>query len=144
MTVLARAKVVERKRSKRGLRYMLNEKFPYLIGLQNLLLNAPARGEEMYEHIRRTGTIKLIVLAGVFVGDWEGSIDLLVVGDRVKERRLKDRIHLLEAEIGKELRYAYLTTSDFFYRLNISDRLVRDVFDFPHKVTLDRLDIGLK
>ena len=51
---------------------------------------------------------------------------------------------MLEAEIGKEVRYAWMSTSDFFYRLNMSDRLLRDMFDYPHAIVLDRLDIGLK
>ncbi len=144
MSALYSADVVKRIRNSRGIRYILNEDFLYLTPFKELLLNAPARGEEIHSLLKGTGAIKLIVLAGIFVSDWEGSIDLLVVGERLQERKLKEKIRVLESEMGKEIRFAHLATPDFFYRLNVSDRLLRDVFDYPHKVILDKLDIGLK
>ncbi len=124
--------------------YMLNGDFYYLIALQSLLLNAPERVEEIYERIRKAGLLKLVVVAGVFVGDRDGRVDLLVVGDRVDEVKLRHSIKLFEAEVGKELRYTLLTTQEFSYRLNMNDHLVRDVFDYPHRIMFDRLDIGLE
>ncbi|HVY72452.1 MAG TPA: hypothetical protein VG984_00140 [Candidatus Paceibacterota bacterium] len=128
----------------RGIRYVLNAEFEYVAALQNLLLNAPERGEDIVGRIRHAGTLKFVVLAGMFLGEWEGTLDLLIVGDRMKERKLRDEVRKLEAEIGKEIRYASLTTTDFFYRLNLNDKLIRDVLDYPHQIVLDRLDIGLK
>lgn len=135
-------KIPTRKRS--GSRWGLNENFTHLAAFQNLLLNAPARGEDLYERVRKAGTIKLIVVAGIFVGDWDGRLDLLLVGDRINERALRGRMRALESELGKELRYALLSQNDFLYRYNMNDKLVRDVFDYPHKVVFDRINIGLK
>lgn len=134
------------KQNRRGklLRYEIRTDFPYLLALQNLLLNVTTRGEEVREQLRNTGTIKLIVIAGMFMGEWGTSIDLLVVGDKMKERAFKNQIKKLEAEIGKEIRYTLLPSQEFLYRLNMSDRLMRDIFDFPHRIVLDKLDIGLK
>jgi hypothetical protein len=125
-------------------RFVLNGEFEYVQALQALLLNAPAQGDTILERIRHVGNLKLLILSGIFVGEWEGSLDLLVVGDRINERKLRERVHRLESEIGKELRYAQLTTQDFFYRLNMNDHLLRDVLDYPHRIVLDRLNIGLK
>ncbi|HVV38702.1 MAG TPA: hypothetical protein VHD31_00015 [Candidatus Paceibacterota bacterium] len=125
-------------------RYTLNSNFPYLLALQNLLLNAPVRADEIYERVRHTGIIKLVVVGGVFVGEWEGRVDLLVVGDRIKDEKLRKSIRLLESEIGKEIRYTLLSTDEFFYRLNMNDHLVRDVLDYNHRIVHDRLDIGLE
>ena len=125
-------------------RYGLNDEFIYLQALQNLLLNAPERGKDIYEGIRRTGKLKLLILSGIFLGEWEGRLDLFIVGDRVNERALRGRIRRLESEIGKELRYALLTSDDFFYRINMNDHLLRDVLDYPHRVVLDKLNIGLR
>ena len=127
-----------------GLRYGINGDFTYLSVLQNLLLNAPARAKDIFERVRPSGVIKLIVVSGVFVGDWEGRLDVLIVGDRIKEKRLRARMRKLESEIGRELRYAMLASDDFLYRLNMNDKLVRDVLDYPHRIMLDRLNIGLK
>ncbi|HVV15274.1 MAG TPA: hypothetical protein VHD55_02670 [Candidatus Paceibacterota bacterium] len=125
-------------------RYRLNGDFSYLRALQALLLNAPERANDIYARIKKSGTLKLVVVAGVFVGDWEGRVDLLVVGDRVDEPTLRRAIRLLESEVGKEIRYTLLTTQEFYYRLNMNDHLVRDVLDFTHRIVFDRLDIGLE
>ena len=134
------------KRNKRGkhLRFGINESFPFLQALEDLLLNVTERGVEVRDRMKKTGAIKLVIMAGIFVGQWDSSIDLLLVGDRVRDRIFKKQIRALESEIGKEIRYVLLSNRDFFYRLNMSDKLMRDVFDYPHKIVLDRLDIGLK
>ena len=125
-------------------RYILGGDFAYTEALQGLLLNAPHIGAQLFKRIRGAGTIRLIVAAGIFVGEWDGRLDLLIVGDRLNERGLRTRVRRLESEIGRELRYAALSTNDFFYRLNMNDKLVRDVMDYPHTIVHDRLNIGLK
>lgn len=125
-------------------RYTLNQSFRYLEALQALLLNSPARSIDLEVRLRAAGGLKLVIMAGVFVGDWESRLDLVIVGDRMNERILRNRIRALEAELGKEIRYASMSTQDFFYRLNMSDKLLRDVLDYPHSIAFDRLNIGLK
>ncbi len=134
------------KKNRRGKlhKYEVSGDFPYLLSLQNLLLNVTSRGEEVRKRLRTVGSLKLIVIAGMFMGEWEANLDLLVVGDRVKERAFKSQIKKLEAEIGKEIRFTVLGSADFLYRLNMSDKLLRDIFDFPHRIVLDKFDIGLK
>ena len=134
------------RKSRRGKenKFEVNAAYPYYLSLQNLLLNVTSRGEEVKSRLRRVGSLKLLVIAGMFVGEWEASLDLLVVGDRIKERTLKTQVKKLEAEIGKEIRYTLLGNADFLYRLNMSDKLLRDIFDFPHKIVLDKFDMGLK
>ncbi|MBP9711105.1 MAG: hypothetical protein KBD50_02500 [Candidatus Pacebacteria bacterium] len=145
INMLLKIGILERSaRSKASVRYGINPNSPYILALQNLLLNTPARASEMYQRLRGAGTLKLVVVSGVFANEWDGRLDLLIVGERINEGKLVKSIKLLESEIGKEVRYASMSTDDFFYRLNMNDRLVRDVFDYPHKVVHDRLDIGLK
>ncbi len=124
--------------------YGLNAEFAHLSALQNLVLNASTRAGDIYERIKGIGVVKLVVVSGIFVGEWEGTIDLLIVADKAQENKLEKHIRVLESEIGKELRYALLTSQEFFYRLNINDHLLRDVLDYNHRIMFDRLDIGLK
>jgi hypothetical protein len=125
-------------------RWALNPDFSYREALQALLLNAPARAGEIYGRLRKAGSLKLVVVSGVFVGQWEGMVDLLIVGDRIDEAVLRRSIRLLEAEVGKDIRYTLLTTQEFHYRHAMNDHLVRDVLDFNHRIVHDRLDIGLQ
>jgi hypothetical protein len=144
MGVFANLGLLKRGPRRSAARYGLNPEFTYTAALQGLLLNAPMRSVELYRRLRSTGTIKLIIVAGIFMGEWEGRLDLLIVGDRVSDKKLRTKIRALESELGKELKYALLTTQDFYYRLNMSDKLVRDVLDYNHAVAFDRLNIGLK
>lgn len=136
--------VVTRASRAKGVRYVLNSDFEYVAALQNLLLNAPARGKDIVEHVRKAGTLKMVILSGIFLGDWDSLLDVFIVGDRIKEKKLREEIRKLEAEIGKEIRFTLLNTDEFFYRLNLNDKLVRDILDYPHSIVYDRLDIGLK
>jgi len=136
--------LIRKNRRGKEIKYDVNAGFPYLLSLQNLLLNVTSRGEEVKQRLKNVGSLKLVVIGGMFVGEWEAGLDLLVVGDRMKERALRTQIKKLEAEIGKEIRFACLGSADFLYRLNMSDKLLRDVFDFPHKIVLDKFDMGLK
>jgi len=145
LTLFARIGLIERpKRAGRVVRWGLDARFEYVAALQNLLLNAPARSRDIVARIRTAGAFKLVALSGIFLGEWEGRLDIFLVGDRVKERVLRDAIRGLEAEIGKEVRYTILSTEDFLYRMNMNDKLVRDVLDYPHRIVLDRLGTGLK
>jgi hypothetical protein len=144
LTNLVASTLIRKNRRGKLTKYEVNAAFPYLLALQNLLLNVTSRGEEVKQRLRRVGPIRLIVITGMFMGEWEANLDLLVVGDRVKERTLKKQVKQLEAEIGKEIRYTLLPNQDFLYRLNMNDKLLRDIFDFPHRIVLDKFDIGLK
>jgi hypothetical protein len=137
------------KKSRRGslaaARYQLNPGFEYTLALQNLLLNTSHQAEGLYNLLRRTGTIRFVVIAGVFLGEWEESrLDLFIVGERINDRKLQTQIRKLESELGKELRFASLTTEQFFYRLGMNDHLIKDIFDYPHTIIHDKLQIGLK
>lgn len=125
------------------LKFGINDRFPYIAALQQMLLYAPLRGNDVSGRLSGVGVLRLIVLAGMFVGDFDGRLDILVVGDRINEKRLKSAMKTLEADIGKELRFAFLGTQDFLYRSNISDRFLRDIMDYPHRIVLDKLNIGL-
>ncbi|HEV7449779.1 MAG TPA: hypothetical protein VGP13_04565 [Candidatus Paceibacterota bacterium] len=143
LELLKQVGLLSRSRGKR-VRFGLNDKFPYLVALKHLLLNTARRGESVPERLRSAGVIKLVILTGVFVGDVEGGLDMLIAGDRIREPALREKVRGLEAELGRELRYALLSTPDFLYRLNMNDKLIRDVMDYPHRIVFDRLDIGLK
>ena len=120
----------------------LDAEFPYLIPLENLLIDlATMNHDDLVERIKAAGKIKLVIVAGIFIQDIESRVDLLVVGDSLKRSTLETIVKKVEAEIGKEVRYACFETPDFKYRLNVYDKLVRDILDYPHKVILDKIGV---
>jgi len=122
--------------------WTLNANFPHLLPLQTLLINTLLlKSGEIVRKINQAGSIKLIVIAGVFLQKNESRVDLLIVGDRISKSTIERVLQRMESEIGKELKYSLLTTEDFRYRLSVYDKLVRDVFDYPHRKILDRIGI---
>lgn len=123
--------------------WTLNASFLYLTQLRNLLVNGILlKSHDVVRRLSRAGTLKLVVLAGIFIQDWENRVDLLIVGDKLKRGLLERIIHSMEGEIGRELRYSILDSADFQYRMNVGDHLVRDVFDYQHQTILDRLGVN--
>lgn len=134
-----------KKKKKSEVRFLLNTRFSYLSALQHLVVDStPFEADTLIRRLGKTGRLKAIVLGGIFKQNQDSSIDLLVVGDHLNKAAVDRVIHTLESELGSELRYAVFETSDFSYRLNIYDKLIRDVFDFPHEKILDRIGITYK
>jgi hypothetical protein len=105
---------------------------------------APAAKDGVTGRLTGVGKMKLIALAGALCDDDNSRVDLLVVGDKLDDRKLQAALRAIEADIGAEVRYAAFTTEEFHYRLNVYDKLVRDVFEYPHEILLDRLDVVAK
>ena len=77
----------------------------------------------------------------MFIQDADSRIDLLIVGDNLKERALAGAVKDVEAELGKEIRLAVFSRKDFEYRHSMYDKLVRDILDYPHRTLLDRIGV---
>lgn len=128
------------KRRARG--FMLNSSYLHLPAIENFLIDvAPITGKEIIKKISRAGNIKLILISGVFIHDRDSRVDILVVGDHLKQAKLLSIISSIEAELGKELRYAAFETVDFQYRLGIYDKLIRDILDSQHEKILNKLGL---
>ncbi len=127
---------------KRARGYILNSEYDYLRAVERFLVEAsPISEKEIVRRLSKAGTMRLILTSGVFKQDSEARVDLLVVGDKIKGGVLVRAISALEAELGKELRYAAFETPDFKYRLGIYDKLVRDILDYPHKKLVDKVGL---
>ena len=119
--------------------WQLNGLFPYLNSIRDLLIDPKLiLQEDLLSRFRPIGKIKFMLVAGVFIGDARDSrVDLLIVGDKLKKNILQQVIKSLEAEIGKELDYVVFDSGEFKYRLDMYDKLVCDVLDYPHEKLVD-------
>ena len=136
--------LIKARGSGRTRKFMLNDTFSHLSAFQHLLLNLPVREKDIVKRLRSVGAVRLVILSGLFVDQYDGRVDLLIVGDKLNDAKLRGVIRVLEAEIGKELNYVALPSEEFHYRLGIYDKLLRDVIDYPHTVALDRLHIEFR
>ena len=128
-----------------GPAFILNDKFPYLEPLKNLLTVASISADDsLTRRFANAGRVKLLIAAGVFIQNWDSRVDLLVVGDDINLSKIEYIVKDIESEVGKEIAYSAFETQDFEYRVGIHDRLVRDILDYPHVTLLDRLGIEVK
>ena len=129
-----------KKRRTKG--YVLNTDFKYIVPLQRMLIDStPMEHKEIMGRLSSIGKVKLVVVSGIFIQDPETRVDLLIVGDDLSQKRIKNTISTMEADIGRQLRYSVFDTSDFRYRLGMFDRLMRDIFDYPHEVVVDKIGL---
>lgn len=123
---------------KKVLAWGLNSSFPYLNPIRDLLVDPNLLlQEDLIQRFKPVGKIKLLMVAGVFIGHVQSRVDILIVGDKLKKNILQQVIKGLEAEIGKELDYVVFDTSEFKYRIDMYDKLVCDVLDFPNERLID-------
>ncbi len=134
----AKTKIVKKKANG----WMLNSKFPYLISLYNLLVDMTSfTSSTVLKKLSGSGRLKLVLVSGAFIQDSESRVDILIVGDSLNTGKVERAMGVLESEMGKELRYVVMRTDDFNYRLNIYDKLIRDILDNPHQKIVNRLGI---
>ncbi len=116
--------------------WYLNPEFHYNDSLRGLLVEEEfLNKKELVRRFKKAGKIKLFVVSGIFIRekDIEGRVDMLIVGDNLRKPWIEDTVRKLEAEVGKELSYAVFDTQEYIYRIEMYDKLVRDILDFPHE-----------
>lgn len=145
LAVLTAAGIVRKKTGKAPLGYTADKRFAHFDALKVFLrTTTDVSDTAIVTSLKKAGTVRLVVLSGLFTGALESKVDVLIVGDRMEERPLATAIHALEAELGRELRYACFSSEQFKYRLGVYDRLLRDVFDYPNRVIIDKIGLAAK
>ena len=135
-----RSRMTHRKIKANG--WILDSEFEHLVPLQAFLVSLNHLDPKtVARKLTRTGTVKLVIVSGIFIQNSESRVDLLVVGDNIKKGLLETAVKTIEAEIGKEIRYAFFETAVFKYRLGLYDKLIRDILDFPHEKVVNKLGI---
>jgi len=122
--------------------YFVNSNFDFYNELRTLVLKSnPASQEKILSRLKTLGRIKLAILAGIFLNVENSRVDLLVVGDNIKKRKLSNFLRDLEAEVGKEIDYVVFSSGDFNYRYDMFDRFIRDILEKPHEKLINKLKI---
>ena len=129
---------------KRALDWYFNSSFKYAGEFEELLVRSDTLNKtKLLDNFKKVGQVKLLVASGVFIKNDDSRVDLLVVGDKLRKAGIEEGVRKLEAEIGTEIVYAIFDTKEFIYRLNMYDKLVRDILDYPHEVLLQGKELNL-
>ncbi|MFA5841287.1 MAG: hypothetical protein WC847_03400 [Candidatus Paceibacterota bacterium] len=132
-----------KKRSAVSQEWYFNAQFKYGGEFEDLLLSSDTLSKQtILNNFKKVGRVKLIVISGVFIKNHDSRVDLLIVGDKLKKSKIEEGIKKIEAELGAELVYAMFETKEFLYRLNMYDKLVRDILDYPHEIVLQAKELS--
>ncbi len=122
--------------------YSINQSFDFYNELKTLVLkSSPTSKEKIVKKLKGLGKINLAVLSGVFVDAENSRMDILIVGDNIKKKKMSNFLRDLEADVGKEIDYVLLSTEDFKYRYDMFDRFIRDVLEKSHEKLINKLKI---
>lgn len=131
------------KRRRAGKRFfMLNSQFSFYPELRGLIVKSNIYPQSnSLGKIKNIGDVKLALVSGTFLNYPKSKVDLLVVADNVSRVRLKNVMNNLEAEIGKEVSYALMTSEELKYRMNMMDRFLMGFLEGPHDEIINKVPI---
>lgn len=98
------------------------------------------RTHEIPGRIAIAGKTDLVITTGFFTHNNHSHIDLLVAGKNIDRKKFEQIIASIESDLGREIRYALMTTDEVVYRLNMYDQFLRTILDFPHEKLLIKID----
>ena len=123
--------------------WSFNSSFKYAEEMEDLLVRSDSLNKKnILDNFKKVGQVKLILVSGVFIKSADSRVDLLIVGDKMRRSKIEKEVRRLEAEIGVELVYALFETKEFIYRLNMYDKLVRDILDYSHEILFQAKELS--
>ncbi len=118
--------------------YQLNDQFIYLEDLKHLFFKAaPSSSERIRDRIAKLGQIRLVLISGTLINSDKGRVDILIVGEHINKTKLTGFLSELEAEVGKGIRYVFMSSDEFKYRKDMFDKFIIDILEAPHKVLIN-------
>ena len=122
-------------RTKKGKRFFqTNTGFIFYPELKNLVVKSNTLPEcRSLSQIKNLGKVRLALISGVFLNYPKGRADLLLVGDEMSRAKLKHLLENLEAEVGKEINYSFMSSDEFKYRTDMLDKFIMEFLEGPYE-----------
>lgn len=136
LAALKRLKIVKSTRAPGGVRYLWNHDYPGAFAIQNFIIEATTPSDTTVLKAFKPLSPHLVVVAGALADETRGLIDLLVVTKRTQDPRIGKAVKKLEAITAVPIRYAVLEIGEYLARREGFDRMMRDIFDFRHRVVI--------
>ncbi len=133
--------------------YEANQRYEYYLALRAIFANEQidptnvpastktkeedAPKEQYTDIISAISGLRLAIVAGVLVRGSQGPLDVLLVGNPAPAQ-VKSAVQMIEKLEGRELNYSVVPYDDFYYRLSIRDKFIREVLNNKHAVIVDK------
>ena len=119
--------------------FSLRLDFPLYHELKSLMVKSQILLERDFARsVAQLGSVKYMILSGMFVGRPDLPTDLLIVGvvDRTK---MKTLLQKFQKYFEQDIRYTIFTFKEYDYRQQVTDRFLFNVIENKHIVIIDRL-----
>jgi len=132
---LRRVGLVKARHRNRKKYYHVDTDFPLYNELRGIFTKEIQAESPIVASLKKLSGIKLILLAGSFVGS-ESKVDLLIVGDMKKE--MLEALLLQDPNL-KNVKYSIFSEGDFLYRLSLKDRFVTEILSDPRHMLITNM-----
>lgn len=134
---LKRIGLVKSRNKNRRKYFRMDPEFDLFTDLRNLFGKVVKGESVLIAEIKRLPELKLLVLAGMFVGE-DDRVDLLIVGD-IRKESIEKLLH--QDPALRHVKYSIFSQADFLYRLHLKDKFIRDIFESPsHSIAFNALE----
>lgn len=138
-SALLRFGILTSKRTGTAAVYTVNDSDDLFGPLSRFLAEiATPTDKEIIDALRDIRGITLIVAGGLLAAEPKSSVELLIVGKSPDVKKIEKAIKKLEAYVAIPIRYAVLEVGEYYERRQAYDRMLRDLFEFKHRVTLEK------
>lgn len=123
--------------------YQLDTESPLYNELRALIKKAEVLEEkELVDEIKnKGGQIKLFILTGIFLNEKNANTDIVIVG-KLKPMLLLKIIRRYEKDLGKTIRYTFLTDQEFTDRRQIGDRFLFGLLEANHEFVVNEYNLS--
>ena len=129
---LRRIGLVRARHRNRKKYYHIDPEFPLFPELKGIFTKEIQAESPIVASLKKLPGIKLILLAGSFVGT-ESKVDLFIVGDLKKE--MLEALLIQDPNL-KNVKYSVFSEGDFLYRLSLKDRFVSEILSDPRHMLI--------
>lgn len=120
--------------------YALNPNFPHNDALKDLLFDFHLFDKKKLATLfKPVGRIKLFIVSGIFLGQAKTRVDILLVGEAIKQEKAEKILDTLSAELGREVICSIMDVEEYEYRYKMYDKFVLDILSMPHEKVIDKV-----
>ena len=123
--------------------YFVNKEFSLLSELKNLVFKAITLEEmRIANKMSKLSGLGLLIFTGN-LSNTSTKTDVLIVG-KVKKPDFYKFLEKIAEGMIENLRYTFLSKSDYIYRLDITDKFIYDILSHEHITIVDKISKDLK
>ncbi|MEA3463939.1 MAG: hypothetical protein U9R14_02605 [Patescibacteria group bacterium] len=121
--------------------YQANLNFILFEEIKALIIKSQILYEKNFiNKLQKIGKVKLLILTGIFVNNFNSRIDLLIIG-RINKIKLLKLIKELESELSKEVNFTLMDTREFKYRKDVTDVFLYKILEGKKIIVINEVGI---